>query len=242
MGAVAVTRGAHPVTFCWMPRLPTDPARRRALVRVGLGLLAFAAILVALALTVGVPAPEQLATWVRSAGPAAPVLFVLLGAVSACVLFPGQVTATAAGVLFGVASGVALTLAATTLGAVLAFVLARGIGAASLSRLLGPRATHWRDWIAARGFSAVLTARLLPGTPASVLNYAAGLTKMPLRAFAAAVALGAVPKTIAYVALGGALAAPLSSRGLIALTLYAATALAGVWLARRHVQAARLGR
>ena len=36
---------------------------------------------------------------------------------------------------------------------------------------------------------------------------------MPLRAFAAAVALGALPKTVAYVALGGALSAPFSTRG-----------------------------
>jgi len=225
-----------------MPRLPTDPARRRALARVGLGVLALAGLVAALALTVGIPTPEQLAAWARSAGPAAPVVFVLLGAVSACVLFPGQVTATAAGVLFGVVSGVALTLAAATLGAVLAFLLARGAGAASLGRLLGPRATHWRDWIAERGFSAVLTARLLPGTPASVLNYAAGLTAMPLRAFVAAVALGAAPKTIAYVALGGALSAPFSSRGRVALALYGATALAGALLARRQLQAARVAR
>jgi len=93
------------------------------------------------------------------------------------------------------------------------------------ARLLGPRAAHWRTWISERGFSAVLTARLLPGTPASVLNYAAGLTSMRLRPFAAAVALGALPKTIAYVALGGALSAPLSTRGLLAIALYAATAL-----------------
>src|SRR3954452_1692113 len=221
-----------------MPRLPTDPARRRALARVGFGVLALAALVAALALTVGIPTPEQLAAWARSAGPAAPVVFVLVGAASACVLFPGQVTATAAGVLFGVVSGVALTLAAATLGAVLAFLLARSAGAASLSRLLGPRAAHWRDWIAERGFSAVLTARLLPGTPASVLNYAAGLTAMPLRAFAAAVALGDAPKTIAYVALGGALAAPLSTQGLLAISLYAATALAGAVLARGHGRAA----
>ena len=138
--------------------------------------------------------------------------------------------------------GVALTLAAATLGAALAFLLARGAGAAPIGRLLGPRAAHWRAWIAERGFSAVLTARLLPGTPASVLNYAAGLTAMPLRAFAAAVALGALPKTVAYVALGGALSAPFSTRGLLAIALYAATALAGALLARRHLRAARTAR
>ena len=170
------------------------------------------------------------------------MLFVLIAAVSTCVMFPGQVTAAAAGVLFGVAGGVALTLAAATLGAALAFLLARGAGAAPIGRLLGPRATHWREWIAERGFSAVLTARLLPGTPASVLNYAAGLTAMPLRAFAAAVAVGAMPKTVAYVALGGALSAPFSTRGLLAIALYGDHALAGALLARRHVRAARTTR
>ena len=49
----------------------------------------------------------------------------------------------------------------------------------------------------------------------------------------------ALPKTVAYVALGGALSAPLSTRGVLAVALYAATALAGALLARRQVQAAR---
>ena len=225
-----------------MLRLPADRARRRALARLGVAVLALVALLALLSQTVGVPSPSQLAAWAQSAGPAAPVLFVVIAAVSTCVMFPGQVTATAAGVLFGVAAGVALTLAAATLGAAGAFLLARSVGAAPIGRLLGPRAAHWRTWISQRGFSAVLTARLLPGTPASVLNYAAGLTAMPLRAFAAAVALGALPKTVAYVALGGALSAPVSTRGLLAITLYAATALAGALLARRHVHAARAAR
>ena len=92
-----------------LPRLPADPLRRRALARVGLAALALVALVAALALTVGIPTPAQLAAWARSAGPAAPLLFVLFAAVSTCVLFPGNVTATAAGVVFGVFGGVALT-------------------------------------------------------------------------------------------------------------------------------------
>jgi uncharacterized membrane protein YdjX (TVP38/TMEM64 family) len=222
-----------------MPRLPADPLRRRALARVGCAALALIALVAALAVTVGVPTPAELAAWARIAGPAAPVLFVLFGAVSTCVLFPGQVTATAAGAVFGVFGGVVLTLAAATLGATIAFLLARGAGAAPVGRLLGPRAAHWRGWVSERGFSAVLTARLLPGTPAGVLNYAAGLTAMPVGAFVAAVAVGALPKTVAYVALGGALSAPFSTRGLLAIALYAATVLTGALLARRQVRAAR---
>jgi uncharacterized membrane protein YdjX (TVP38/TMEM64 family) len=214
-------------------------ARRRALARLVLAVLVLAGLAGALAVTVEIPSPSELAGWTRAAGPFAPVAFVLIGALSTCVMFPGHVTATAAGVLFGVFAGVPLVLFAATLGAGLAFLLARGAGAAPLARLLGPRAARWRSWIGERGFTAVLTARLLPGTPAGVLNYAAGLTTMPLRAFAAAVALGSMPKTIAYVALGGALGDPLSWRGLVAVTLYVGTAVVGVVLARGQVRAAR---
>ena len=89
-----------------MLRLPADRARRRALARLGVAVLALAALLAVLSQTVGVPSPSQLAAWAQSAGPAAPALFVLIAAASTCVMFPGQVTATAAGVLFGVAGGV----------------------------------------------------------------------------------------------------------------------------------------
>ena len=89
----------------------------------------------------------------------------------------------------------------------------------------------------ANGFSAVLASRLAPGVPAGVVNYVAGLAGIRTRAFAAAVSLGSLPKTIAYVALGGALSDPVSMRGAIAVALYAAAALGGLIAARRLVRA-----
>ena len=86
------------------------------------------------------------------------------------------------------------------------------------------------------GFGAVLASRLAPGVPASIVNYLAGLSGIRTRAFVAAVALGALPKTIAYVALGGALSDPVSTRGAIAVALYAAAAVGGVVAARRLVR------
>ena len=89
------------------------------------------------------------------------------------------------------------------------------------------------------GFGAVVACRLLPGTPAGAINYAAGLSGMRVAIFAAAVGLGALPKTAAYVALGGALHDPLSARGMLAAALYAAAGVAGVLLARRGIAGAR---
>lgn len=86
--------------------------------------------------------------------------------------------------------------------------------------------------MAANGFTAVLASRLAPATLSGVVNYFAGLAGIRPRAFLAAVALGALPKTIAYVSLGGALSDRLSARGAFAATLYVGAAAGGVLVAR----------
>jgi uncharacterized membrane protein YdjX (TVP38/TMEM64 family) len=208
--------------------------RRRAYARLALLAVAIAAAFVAVTLA-GV-GPSDAQRWVAGAGAAGPVVFVLAGGVLGLALFPGHVTATLAGVLFGVLTGVALALAATLVGAGLALIVARRLGADAVLSLLGPRGRRWQEWLTANGFSAVLACRLAPGTPSGLVNYLAGLAGIGSRAFYAAVALGALPKTIAYVALGGALADPLSTRGALALTLYVAAAAGGALVARRLVR------
>src|SRR5918997_1820871 len=113
---------------------------------------------------------------------------------------------------------------------------ARRLGADALRSLLGPRALRWREWLASNGFSAVLASRLTPGVPAGPINYLAGLAGIRPRAFLAAIALGALPKTIAYVALGGALSDPLSARGAIAVGVFALAGLGGVLATRRLIR------
>lgn len=183
--------------------------------------------------------PGAITDAARAAGPLAPVAFVVLGAALTCLLFPGQVTAALAGALFGIAGGFGLALSAAVLGAAGAFLIARLAGGGAAEHLLGPRALRWREWVREHGFGAVVASRLLPGTPAGVISYAAGLSRMRVAAFAAAVALGALPKTAAYVALGGALHDPLSARGMLAAGLYAGAAAIGVLLARRGIAGAR---
>ncbi len=53
-----------------------------------------------------------------------------------------------------------------------------------------------------RGFMAVLAARLTPGVPASGLHYAAGASPVAVRAFGAAIAVGALLRTLPYALLG----------------------------------------
>jgi uncharacterized membrane protein YdjX (TVP38/TMEM64 family) len=210
-----------------------EAGRRRAIVRLLVLAVALAAAFAAVA-AAGI-GPDDVRHWVHAAGPAGPVLFVFAGAALCVALFPGHVTAAVAGMLFGTLAGTGLALAAAVLGAMLCLLAARLLGADATRSLLGPKGRRWQDWLTAHGFSAVLTSRLAPGTPAGVVNYLAGLAGIRPRAFAAAVALGALPKTIAYVSLGGALSDPLSTRGAVAAALYVGAALGGALLARRLV-------
>ena len=217
-----------------MSRMGHRAGRRRAVARLLALSLAIAAAFAGVTL-VGIT-PAEAERWVDGAGLAGPALFVLAGGALGLALFPGHVIATVAGMLFGAVAGTALALAAALVGAGLCLVAARGLGTAAVLSLLGPRGRRWRDWLAANGFNAVLASRLAPGMPSGAVNYLAGLAGIRPRAFFAAVAIGALPKTIAYVSLGGALSDPLSARGAFAVTLYVAAAAGGALVARRLIR------
>jgi uncharacterized membrane protein YdjX (TVP38/TMEM64 family) len=205
--------------------------RRRAAAR--LTVLALAIAVAFAGVTLAGITPDDAQRWVAGAGPAGPAVFVLAAGALGLALFPGHVTATVAGLLFGALAGTAVALAATLLGAGLCLLAARRLGADALLSLLGPRGRCWHGWVAANGFSAVLASRLAPGTPSGLINYLAGLAGIRPRAFYPAVALGALPKTIAYVSLGGALSDPVSTRGAVAISLYVGAAAGGALIARR---------
>jgi uncharacterized membrane protein YdjX (TVP38/TMEM64 family) len=211
-----------------------DGDRRRAVARLVVLGLAIAVAFLAVSLAGITPSDAQ--RWIADAGPAGPVVFVLTAGVLCLALFPGHVSAVVGGVLFGAVAGTALALAAAVLGAALCLTAARLLGSDAVHSLLGPRGTRWQAWLAANGFSAVLACRLAPATPSGLVNYAAGLAGVRPRALLGAVALGALPKTVAYVTLGGALSDPLSSRATLALALYVSAATGGALVARRLIR------
>jgi uncharacterized membrane protein YdjX (TVP38/TMEM64 family) len=96
-----------------------------------------------------------------------------------------------------------------------------------------------QDFIARRGFLAVLYARILPAMPYSVVNYAAGLTRVPLATFAAATAIGCAPRAFAYTALGGNLSTLGSPAAIAAYAVLVVMGLGGAAVAARDVRARR---
>jgi uncharacterized membrane protein YdjX (TVP38/TMEM64 family) len=177
--------------------------------------------------------PQGVRDAVDGLGVAGPLVFAAAGAVLSCAFFPGALLAGASGLLFGTALGTAVSIASGTLGAALAHTLARHGGRPLAEELAGPRVRRWREWVERRGFVAVLYARIAPGLPFAAVNYAAGLTRVPLAVFLSATAIGIAPRAFAYTALGGSLDDLGRPEAIVALCLLAAMAVsAGLLILR----------
>jgi uncharacterized membrane protein YdjX (TVP38/TMEM64 family) len=176
---------------------------------------------------------DRVRGWADGYGAAGPLVFVALSASLTVVFFPGPLLAVASGLLFGTAVGTPVSLVAATLGASLAFCLGRWWAHDAVEEIAGPRTRALRAWVGRKGFLAVLYARIAPGMPYNVVNYAAGLTPVRLATFAAATAIGAAPRAFAYTALGGQLGSFSSWQTVVAASVLAAMAVIGLGLAAR---------
>jgi uncharacterized membrane protein YdjX (TVP38/TMEM64 family) len=222
-----------------------DPGRGAPLARVIALALAIGAA-IAIVLLVVHPSPGAMRStvgdvrdWVDSLGPAAPIAFAAVSASLTPLMFPGPLLAGASGLLFGVWLGFPVTLASAVLGAAMAFSISRWVAGDAVERLAGRRILAIEEAISRRGFVSVLYARITPGVPYSLVNYAAGLTRIPLLVFCAATALGTAPRAFAYTALGGSLGDLRSPEAAAAVGVLVVMGTIGLLLVGRDVRAGR---
>ena len=162
-------------------------------------------ILVAVVLLVPLPTAVQMRDWATSVGPWFPLAFFAAHTVVTVFPFPRTAFTLAAGLLFGPLLGVTIAVVASTLSAVIALLLVRAAGW-HLSRLVDhPRVGGLNTRLEQRGWPTVLSMRLIPAVPFSVLNYAAGVSAVRLVPYTLASVAGLVPGTAAIVILGDAL-------------------------------------
>ena len=209
--------------------------------RVAAFVVALGAVFVTVASSGGLSS-DRVRDAIDPLGAAAVPGFVIVSALLTCALFPGPLLAGASGLLFGTALGTPVAIAAATLGATLAFCIARHFAHDAVHTLTPERVRPLQDWIERRGFWAVLYARIAPGVPYSLVNYAAGLTRVRLLAFAAATALGVAPRAFAYTALGGSLDNLASPEAIVAYVALVVMALTGVVLLRAERARGRTAR
>jgi uncharacterized membrane protein YdjX (TVP38/TMEM64 family) len=209
---------------------------RRARARAALFLAVVGGLAIAAALSGRLPGVDEVRDFGESLGWWAYVLWIPLTAVLNALFVPGPVLAGAAGLLFGTAIGTPLAIVAATATACFEMAIGRHLAGAEVGNILPERVRRIDDFLERRGFWAVLYIRLAPAIPYTLVNYSAGLTRLRFRDMAAGTAIGAAPRTFAYVALGGTIDDIGSPESIAAIVLLVVIGLTGIVLGRRQMR------
>lgn len=197
---------------------------------------------IALAATTDLPDPAELRDSVAAAGAWGVLAFVGVYAALTLTPFPASALTIASGLLFGLALGVTVVVFAATLGAWLAFLLARLLGRDGVSRIRWARIATVDAMLERRGLVAVLLVRLVPLFPFMAVNYAAGLSGVRQRDYLLGTAVGIVPATVGYTALGAYGTSPLSWPFAVSVLAVVVITLGAGYAARRIRNRTGIGR
>jgi uncharacterized membrane protein YdjX (TVP38/TMEM64 family) len=155
-----------------------------------------------LAVTVDLPSVGSTRAWLASTGGAGLVVLTVVLGLALLAPVPRTALSVFAGVVAGFGAGLAVALGGALLGGLAGFGLSRWLGRGAAIRLAGPRLARVDELVGERGFVSVLTGRLLPVVPFTLLSYAAGLTGVRVAPYLAATAVGLVPSTVVQVGVG----------------------------------------
>ena len=193
-----------------------------------------AAALAAVVLFVPLPTAVQLRDWASAAGPWFPLAFLGAHIVITILPFPRTPFTLSAGLLFGPALGVGIAVTASAISALIALLLVRAFGW-QLSRIVShPGVTSLDARLSERGWPAVLSLRLIPAVPFSVLNYAAGASAVGVTPYLLATLAGLLPGTTAVVILGDAMTGDIDPLLALVSLCTAAIGIAGLVYERRR--------
>lgn len=202
--------------------------------------LALIVAAVVLQLSVGLPSRAELQSVLDGFGVVAiPAFVVLYVLVSLLPVGPSGLLTIVGGALLGFAVALASVLVAATVAAVLAFWVSRSMGREAVQGISNERVRALDARVGQHGFATVLLTRMVPVIPFTTANYAFGLTSVRSGPYAAATALGIVPGTAIYVAVGAYGVEPASPPFLLAVAGLVLLTVIGTLYSRRHGTAAR---
>lgn len=180
---------------------PVPGRRRRAVIRLGILLLLVAAAAVAV-LVFPLPPVGEIRSYFGTTGWWGPSAFIVAYAALTLAPVPKNVLSVAAGLVFGLGGGIAVVYVGAMLGSVAAFWLGRWLGREAVEKFTGTRVEKVDQLLRRRGMAAMIGVRLVPVLPFTAINYAAGLTSLSWWHYVLGTAIGILPGTVSFVALG----------------------------------------
>jgi uncharacterized membrane protein YdjX (TVP38/TMEM64 family) len=150
---------------------------------------------------------QQLQLWLQKMGGWAPVLYILIYAISTICILPSTPLNLMGGAIFGAAWGTIWTSIAAIIAAILSFAFSRTIGRKFVTQKLAGKWEQLDREMDRGGFFYMFAIRLLPLIPYGIVNFAAGLTSIKFRDYLLGTLLGTVPGILPFVMMGAGLTA-----------------------------------
>lgn len=203
----------------------------RQLVKVLGLLLLIAAVIIAFRVLPIATWLRDFQTYVRGLGALGYFVYIVVYALCVVAFVPASILTLGAGAIFGFAGGTIVVVIGATIGATLAFLLARTVMRKRIEKMTATNAKFRAldRAIAAEGMKIVFLVRLAVVFPFTYINYAFGLTAIPLSRYVLATFLGIIPATAAFVfASSAATNAATSSTSSITKIVYIAGAIVAI--------------
>ncbi|GGC68204.1 hypothetical protein GCM10011410_21150 [Hoyosella rhizosphaerae] len=153
-------------------------------------------------LMLDVPGPSEIRAFAESAGPLGLVLFIAIFVGLTLTPVPSSALAVTAGLLYGFVGGALIAVPSAIVAALIAYYGGRTLGADALLHYGKQPALRAVTFLNRRGFTAVLTVRLVPLLPFWLVNYSSGVAGIPVLGYVLATSIGILPGMLGFVAVG----------------------------------------
>lgn len=164
---------------------------------------------------------QLLTTWTR--GHVALAVMVYIVSYVCTILFAmptSGVFMLTAGLMFGFRLGFVCALISALLGAILFFLIIKYTLSDWVRNKMGERVKNFEKGFQQDAFHYILTLRLIPVFPFSIVNLASALFNVKLRSFSLATVLGLLPATFIYVSIGGNLSVIFSQQATLDVNMF----------------------
>lgn len=169
----------------------------------------------------------------------APLVIATIYVLGGFLMFPVTVLIVATGLAFGAAYGFAYALLGAELSALASYAVGHYLGHDAIKRLSDRWVARASRFLGRQGLLAIITLRIVPVAPFTVVNLVAGASHISVRDFALGTLLGMVPGTLVLVILSDQVAAAIQAPDLDRVAAVAAIfllAVLGAWGLRRWLK------
>jgi phospholipase D1/2 len=178
----------------------------------------------------------SLAACIREA-PLAPVIVIGAFTLGGLVMFPATLLVVATAITFEPIRAFIYALLGCLSSAVMLFFIGHMVGRETVHRVVGTRIHRLSQALGRRGLVTVITVRMIPVGPYSIVNFVAGVSHIRFKDYVLGTVIGLTPWLVAFTVFGARVESALQKPGLqtvlVLVALVVFIALANIGIHRR---------